>query len=103
MKAWLKRVWKALVYAHDPEAHRLIQAVLDRVDALARQAHLPVMVVPTEAPREMRHDCGHVTVTYATNGDGRTECDRCYTARWANYRRPEPPPTPPSRQGATFH
>jgi hypothetical protein len=92
VKRWLRKIWTTLTYAHDPEAHRLIEEVLKRVDAIAKQAHLPVHPVP-EPAKAVRHDCGHETVSFATNGDGRTECSDCYTERWRLYRRrPQIPP-----------
>ena len=94
---WYVRLWRRLTYAHDPEAHRLLQEVLKRVDALAKQAHLSITEVGAGQAEPVRHDCGHLHASYASNTDtGRTECGDCYTDRWANYRRPPPPRVGPN-------
>lgn len=75
---WLR--W--LTYAHDPEAHQALAGIQSTLDALAAQVAAALPVKPS-AP--MHHtatlDCGHASVSWATDSDGTTECSDCYEWR----------------------
>lgn len=82
MPRWLR--W--LTYAHDPEAHRMLDEIRAQVEALTLQAKAGGVAL-TIAPRvPILLDCGDTSESYATNGDGRTECLDHYNQRLAKVR-----------------